>query len=91
MQKDFDIDFYIHNMEESPFSFWKALSSPNAIFQKGNINDEMESLIFNKTWKLVDLPPGCKIIRYKWVLKKKFKLNGTIDKYKVKLVTKGFK
>ena len=46
----------------------------------------MKSLISNWTWKLVDLPPG-----YKWVLRKKLKLDRSIDKFKAKLVTKGFK
>ena len=51
----------------------------------------MESLISNKTWKLVDLPSGCKTIGCKWLLKKKLKPDGSIDKYKVRLVAKGFK
>ena len=51
----------------------------------------MESLISNKTWKLVDLPRGCKTIGCKWVLRKKLKLDGSIDKYKARLVAKGFK
>ena len=51
----------------------------------------MESLISNRTWKLVDLPPGCKTIDCKWVLRKKLKLDGSIDKFKAKLVAKGFK
>ena len=46
----------------------------------------MKSLISNKTWKLVDLPPG-----YKWVLRKKLKPDGSIDKFKARLVAKGFK
>ena len=51
----------------------------------------MESLISNKTWKLVDLQPGCKTIGCKWVLRKKLKPDGSIDKYKARLVAKGFK
>ena len=51
----------------------------------------MESLISNRTWKLVDLPPGCKIIGCKWVLRKKLKPDGSIDKFKARLVAKGFK
>ena len=51
----------------------------------------MESLIFNRTWKLVDLPPGCKTIGCKWVLRKKLKLDGSIDKFKARLVAKCFK
>ena len=51
----------------------------------------MESLISNKTWKLVDLPLGCKTIGCKWVLREKLKPDGSIDKYKARLVAKGFK
>ena len=51
----------------------------------------MESLISNRTWKLVDLPPGCKTISCKWVLRKKLKSDGSIDKFKARLVAKGFK
>ena len=51
----------------------------------------MESLISNRTWKLVDLPPGCKAIGCKWVLRKNLKPDGSIDKFKARFVAKGFK
>ena len=51
----------------------------------------MESLISNRTWKLVNLPPGCKTIGCKWVLRKKLKPDGSIDKFKARLVAKDFK
>ncbi|GJV09906.1 retrovirus-related pol polyprotein from transposon TNT 1-94 [Tanacetum coccineum] len=41
--------------------------------------------------ELVDLPPSCKPLGYKWILKKKMKADGTIDKYKAILVIKGFR
>lgn len=40
---------------------------------------------------LVDLSPSCKLINYKWYLKKKLKLNRKIDKYKALLRAKGFR
>ena len=51
----------------------------------------MESLISNRTWKLVNLPLGCKTIGCKWVLRKKLKPDGSIDKFKARLVAKAFK
>ena len=51
----------------------------------------MESLMSNKTWKFIDLPPDCKTIDCKWILRKELKPDGTIDKYKVRLIVKGFK
>ena len=37
------------------------------------------------------LPPGNKLLAYKWIFKRKLKANGSIDKYKARLVGKGFK
>ena len=51
----------------------------------------MDSIITNNTWKLVDLPPGCKTIGCKWVLRRKLKLDGTTEKFKARLAAKGFK
>ena len=51
----------------------------------------MESLISNRTWKLVDLPSGFKTIGCKWVIRKKLKPDGSIDKFKAKLISKVFK
>ena len=65
--------------------------SPDCEFWKKAVNDEIDLLISNKTWKLVDLPPGCKTIDCKWVLRKKLKPYGTIDKIKARLVAKGFR
>ena len=39
----------------------------------------------------MDLPPGSKPLGYKWIFKKKMKADGSIDKYKAKLVIKGYK
>ena len=39
----------------------------------------------------MDLPPGSKPLGYKWIFKKKMKEDGSIDKYKARLVIKGYK
>ncbi|KAH7864181.1 hypothetical protein Vadar_026696 [Vaccinium darrowii] len=43
------------------------------------------------TWELVDLPPGSKPLGYKWIFKRKMKADGSIDKYKARLVIKGYR
>ena len=67
------------------------MSSPEALYWKETINDEVESILQNHTWELVDLPLGSKPLRYKWIFKKKMKADGSIDKYKVRLVIKSYK
>nr|GEU98824.1 zinc finger, CCHC-type [Tanacetum cinerariifolium] len=54
------------------------------------IRDE-QSIMGNNTWVLVDLPPGCKPLGYKWIFKRKLKVDGTIEKFKARLVIQGFK
>ena len=51
---------------------------------------EYESLMKNNTWSLVPLPIGKNLVGCKWVYKTKFTGEGKIEKYKARLVTKGF-
>ena len=44
----------------------------------------------NRTWELVNLPLGNKPIGCKWIFKRKLRIDGTIDKYKTRLVAKGY-
>ena len=89
--KDYGPDYMAYTLEEDPSNLQEALSSLDADLWQEAINDEMDSLESNKTWHLVDLPPGCKPIGCKWILKKKLKPDGTVDKYKARLVAKGFR
>jgi hypothetical protein len=52
---------------------------------------EFAALLKNKTWHLVPSPKGKNIIDCKWVFKLKRKADGSIDKYKGRLVAKGYK
>nr|GFC59425.1 retrotransposon protein, putative, Ty1-copia subclass [Tanacetum cinerariifolium] len=54
------------------------------------INAEIQSMYDNKVWKLVDLPPGAKVVKSKWIYKKKIDMDGVVYIYKARLVAKGF-
>ena len=58
IEKGFGPEYYVYNLQGDPTSLEEALSSPDLSFWKEAINDEMDSIISNNTWKLVDLPPG---------------------------------
>ncbi|GJZ10830.1 zinc finger, CCHC-type containing protein [Tanacetum coccineum] len=45
----------------------------------------------NNTWVLADLPSGCKSLGCKWIFKRKLKVDGTIEKFKARLVIQGFR
>ncbi|KAG8502689.1 hypothetical protein CXB51_000482 [Gossypium anomalum] len=66
------------------------MKSQDSAFWKEAINDEMDSIMGNQIWILIDLPPGSKPIGYKWIFKKKMKVDGTIQKFKARFVAKGF-
>ena len=51
---------------------------------------EMEALRKNDTWDVVKLPREKKIVGCKWVFAIKSKANGTVKRYKARLVVKGF-
>jgi len=67
------------------------MTSNDVAFWKEAVNDEMDSIMGNNTLFLTDLPPGCKSLGCKWIFKKKMKFDGTIDKFKARLVTQGFR
>ncbi|GJV82537.1 retrovirus-related pol polyprotein from transposon TNT 1-94 [Tanacetum coccineum] len=58
--------------------------------RKEVVNDEMDSIIGNNTWILVDLTLGSKAIKSKWIFKRKLRVDGNIEKFKAWLVAKGF-
>ena len=51
---------------------------------------EYDGLVSQGTWVLVDLPPGRKTIKSKWVFKVRHNSDGEIERYKARLVAKGF-
>ena len=67
------------------------MNSPEGPLWKEAIKSEIDSILHNHTWELVDLPLSSKPLGYKWILKKKMKADGTIDKFKARLVIKGYK
>ena len=52
---------------------------------------ELESIDRNETWTLVDRPSHKKVIGTKWIFRTKLKADGTLDKYKARLVVQGFR
>ncbi|KAJ3691459.1 hypothetical protein LUZ61_020623 [Rhynchospora tenuis] len=55
------------------------------------MNEEMNAIVKNDTWKLATLPKNHKPIGVKWVYKKKLNARGEVERYKARLVAKGYK
>ena len=51
---------------------------------------EIATLEANNTWTITPLPHNKHLIGCKWVYRIKYKADGSIERYKVRLVAKGF-
>ena len=54
-----------------------------------SMTDEYTSLEANHTWDVTDLPPGKVAIGCKWVFRIKYRADGTIERFKARLVILG--
>jgi hypothetical protein len=77
-------------VDDTPSTIEDAYSSPDADFWKEAIRSEMDSIMSNETWEVVERPYGCKPIGSKWVFKKNLGPDGTIERYKARLIIKGY-
>ncbi|CAI7912460.1 unnamed protein product, partial [Closterium sp. NIES-53] len=65
--------------DECAFEEWKKA-----------MESELKSIEENGTWELVELPKGRKAITSKWLFKIKSDADGKIERYKSRLVAKGY-
>nr|GEX55332.1 fimbrin-1-like [Tanacetum cinerariifolium] len=79
------------SIKEDPRTYNEAMQSRDFAFWKEAIDDEIGFIMENNTWVLSDLPPSCKPLGCKWIFKRKMKFDGTVDKFKARLVIQGFR
>ncbi|XP_074314044.1 uncharacterized protein LOC141649248 [Silene latifolia] len=72
---------------EEPRNYYEAARDPKWC---DAMRKEIDALEKNGTWKIVSIPHDKKPIGCKWVYKVKYKADGTIERYKARLVTQGF-
>ncbi|GJU86019.1 retrotransposon protein, putative, ty1-copia subclass [Tanacetum coccineum] len=87
----FNVEVEEHNLGDlnEPANYKAALSYPE--FEKWLVamNAEMKSMYDNKVWRLVVLPPNAKVVKSKWIYKKKTDMDGKVHIYKARFVAKG--
>ncbi|RVW29582.1 Retrovirus-related Pol polyprotein from transposon TNT 1-94 [Vitis vinifera] len=84
-----ELDYDI-GAENDPETFSQAISCKESNLWYDAMKDEMNSMASNGVWNLVEFPNGAKAIGCKWVFKTKKDPLGNIERYKVRLVAKGF-
>jgi hypothetical protein len=88
--KSFGDDYIVCLVDDTSSTIKEAYSSPDADFWKEAIRSEMDSIMSNATWEVVERPYGCKPIGSKWMFRKKLRPDGTIESNKARLVLKGY-
>lgn len=86
------VDHHAYNAYEvvEPATMEEALSGEHAREWQAAADVEYCSLLENETWDLVELPRGRKPIGCKWVFKVKHGCDGNVERFKGRLVAKGY-
>jgi hypothetical protein len=75
----------------APVDYHDAMSRHDALEWQQAMNEEVASLAANNTWSILPLPRYAKPIPCRWVFALKQNTDGTIARYKARLVAKRFK
>ena len=73
-----------------PTTVREALDGQDAGDWRDAMTAEMQAMTANKVYSLTELPAGRKAIGCKWVFKIKRAADGSIERYKARIVAKGF-
>ena len=84
---DIECEFLLLALNDKPIKFQEA---SKLVQWRKACTDEIDSIEENETWVLVDKPAGVKVIGLKWIFKIKRNADGSINKYKSRLVAKGY-
>lgn len=82
--------FRLNLAMEEPESYTQAMNCDDSSSWREAIDEEIQSQKNNNTWLIADLPQGCKAISTRWVFERKTLPGGQLDKFKERLVARGF-
>ncbi|GJW03738.1 ribonuclease H-like domain-containing protein [Tanacetum coccineum] len=80
------LNFHVSSVSPLPKTYRDAFHDSN---WQNAIWDEYDALIKNSTWTLVPRPPNANVVRYMWLFRHKFLADGTLSRYKARLVANG--
>lgn len=73
-----------------PESYGQAITGPNAEEWREAVLEEYSQLCAREIFEVQALPKGKKAIPVKWIFKTKYDKDGTVSRFKARLVVKGF-
>lgn len=85
-----EVTFVMTEDLETPETYQQAVTSKDSEHWKNAMNEEINALKENGTWILENLPSDKKALQCKWVFKIKRNPDDSVERYKARLVVKGF-
>ncbi|CAI7843280.1 unnamed protein product [Closterium sp. NIES-53] len=79
-----------HRWDIATMTVKEALASWKGEAVKAAMEEEIHSLVGLGTWELVERPRGVNIMKNRWVLTTKYRIDDTVERKKARLVVKGF-
>ncbi|KAJ9546350.1 hypothetical protein OSB04_018893 [Centaurea solstitialis] len=80
------LNLHTASLTPLPRSHLQALQDPH--WRKA-MHEEYHALLKNGTWNLVPRPPGVNVVRSMWLFRHKFNADGSLSRYKARLVANG--
>ncbi|GKD01598.1 ribonuclease H-like domain-containing protein [Tanacetum coccineum] len=80
------LNLHVSSVSPLPKSYRDAFNDPN---WQNVMSDEYSTLFKNETWTLVPRPTDTNIVRCIWLFRHKFLADGTLSRYKARLVANG--
>ncbi|GJS94992.1 ribonuclease H-like domain-containing protein [Tanacetum coccineum] len=80
------LTLHVSSVSHVPRSYHKAFNDVN---WHSAMRDEYNALIKNSTWTLVPRPPDVNVVQYMWLFCHKYLADGTLSRYKARLVANG--
>ena len=74
-------------INSEPSNFGEAIQ--HDVWQEAMV-EEYDSIMKNRVWEVVPRPQGKKVVGSRWIYKVKHATDGSMEKYKVHFMAKGF-
>jgi hypothetical protein len=87
---DFVSSVSLSTKDDEPSCYQEAVKGSNSDKWKEAMKNEMKSLERNATWDMVKIPRDRKTVGCKWVYKLKKGVDDKVERYKARLVVKGY-
>ncbi|XP_016681071.1 uncharacterized mitochondrial protein AtMg00820-like [Gossypium hirsutum] len=84
------LELHVYNATNIPFGPANVHVAMRYLQWQQAIHAELDALQKNKTWDLIPLLENQRVVGCRWLFKVDKKANGTVDRYKVQLVAKGY-